>query len=480
MKEAFEGSVRKDFEEAARIYQDSRLEPLPAEEWLILEDWISILKQKDEKEVIDILIETFQLTAALSNGFRPSEYMDSMLNSQTRQLRRLQVELDDIAISTAEIHGARGFIEFIIRLRRWLLSDDRSPMFMDGLANDSEYAFWVGCYLKDDDWENAKESFHIAVKGSLTKRMRIRALQNMAWICVHLSEFDDAVSSYAEIIALAEFQDTRELASERRGYIEALRDYGIDEPEAEFMFAPTPAEFEESAAVRQASEILESLQLKGETLTTSRTPSHLQKWIEEVGGVDREVRQRLTQQLGFEVDELPSEIVDDLVHAERLRLSKRSPREAISDLHQATANCLQWYIGTPFIPYARKKARNLPQYKTLAVNQWSIILGSLSERGHKPIREPNLRLLATLFRSFLTDNSSWHNRAIFLSLGSNLSRIQQIRNPHRHREGDIASGPPSRTQQLEALEEMHRLVIGQQDPNSAINQIIRLDISKKT
>jgi hypothetical protein len=44
MKEAFE-SVRKDFEEAARCYQNSRLEPLPAKERAIVEEWISILNQ---------------------------------------------------------------------------------------------------------------------------------------------------------------------------------------------------------------------------------------------------------------------------------------------------------------------------------------------------------------------------------------------------------------------------------------------------
>jgi len=480
MKETFEDSLRKDFEEAARHYQNSRREPLPAEESSILEEWISILKQKDEKEAMDILSETFTLTAALSNGFRPSEYMDSMLKSQIRQLRKLQVEPEDILTSAADIHGPQGFIEFIIRLRRWLLSDNRSPTFMDGLANDSEYAFWVGCFLKDSDWENAKESFHIAIKGSLTKRMRIRALQNMAWISVHLGAFDDAVSSYDQIIELAEVQDTRELASERRGYIKALRDYGIDEPETEFMFAPAAPEFAEYGVLKQANEILESLQSKGETVIPSPVPSNLQKMVDVDRGIDSEIRQSLSQQLGFEVDELPAEVVDDLVDAERLRLVRRSPGQAIADLYQAVANCLQWYIGRRFIPYAHEKVKNLsPNIKTLSIYQWASLFCSLDERGDRLTTESVARLLITPFRSFLADNSSWHNTPTFSSLGGKLRRIQQMRNPYGHKEGAIASGHPSRTQQLQDLEELHRLVIGQRDSDSIIHQIIRLDISKK-
>lgn len=481
MKETFEDSVRKDFEEAACYYQDSRLESLPPEESLILEEWISVLKQKDEKEIYDILNETFYMTAALCNGFQPSEYMDSMSNSQIRQLRKLQIEPDDIPISTADIHGPQGFIEFTIQLRKWLISDDRSPAFMDGLANDSEYAFWVGCFLEDSDLENAKESFHIAVKGSLTKRMRIRALQNMAWISIHLGAFDDAVSSYDQIIELAEIQDTKELASECRGYIKALRDHSIDDTETELIFPPPAAEFPEYVVLEKANEILESLQPKGETIHPYSAPSHLRKWIDEEGGIDSEIRQTLGQQLGTEVDELPAEVIVDLVHAERLRLIKSDPGQAIADLYQAVASCLQWYIGTRFIPYAHEKVERLNKnIGSLSVYQWAALFCSLDERGDRPITDRTVRLVMIPFRSFLADNSSRYNRHAFLSLGEKLHRIQQMRNPYAHKEGAIASGPPSWTQKMQQLEALHRLVIGQRDSDSIIIQIIRLDISKKT
>jgi len=480
VNEAFEDSVRKDFEQATRYYHDSRLEPLPQDESLMLEEWISILKQKEEKEIYDTLNETFYMTAALRNGFRPSEYMDSMSNSQVRQLRKLQIGPNDMPISTADIHGPQGYIESTIQLRKWLIADARSPTFINGLENDSEYAFWVGCFLKDTDWKNAKEYFHVAAKDTLTKRMRIRALQNMAWICVHLGAFDDAISSYDQIAELAELQDTRELASECRGYIEALRDYSIDEPQAEFMFAPAEAEFAEYGVLKQANEILESLQSKGEPLTTSRETYHLQEWIDEVTGRDREIRKRVSQQLGSDVDALPAEVVDELADAERLRLRQSEPGQAIANLYQAVANCLQWYIGSRFIPYARKKVKGLrPGIKTLAVYQWSSLFCSLDEQGDKPTPKSLVGSLISPLRSFLEDNSSWHNRATFLSLGGKLSRIQQIRNLYAHREGAIAGGPPSRTQQMQDLEEMHTLVVGQRDPDSIINQIIRLDMSKK-
>lgn len=478
MEEGFENSIRKDFEEGARCYQDSRLESLPEEELLILEEWISVLGQKDEKEAIEILFETFNITAALRNGFRPSKYINSMANSKIRQLRKLQIEPDDILISTENLHGARGFIEFSIRLRNWLILDDRSPQFMDSLEDDSEHAFWSGCFLKDSDWENAKEYFHIALKGSLDKRMRIRALQNMAWICVHLGEFNEAINSYNEIIELAEIHDTRNLASKCIGYITALRDYSIDDPENEFMFALGEDEFAEHGVLRQANEILESMKSQGEFFNTYTPPSYLQEEINKNKAIDSEIRQNLSYQLGIEVDELPADVTCELVAAERLRQFGRWPRQAISDLYQAAANCLQCYIGNRFIPYAYKKVgQPARKIKALSIYQWAVLFSFVDKQGDKPVTDPVVRLLIVPFQSFVATNLSSNNRLILLSLSKKLRRIQEIRNPHIHRESDIASGPPSWGQQMQDLEEMHKLVIGQRDSDSILKQIIRLDIS---
>lgn len=478
MKEGFENSIRKDFEEGARCYQDSRLESLPEEEVRILEEWISVLKQKDEQEAIDILLETFYITAALCNGFRPSEYIDSMLNSKSRQLRKLQIEPDDMFISTENIYGAHSFIEFNAQLRNWLIFDDRSPEFMNSLEDDSEYAFWVGCFLKDSDWENAKEYFQIAIKGSLNKRMRIRALQNIAWICVHLGEFDEAIDSYNQIIELAKINDTKELASKCLGYILALRDYSIDDRESEFMFAPGVEEFAEDGVLRQATEIVESMELKGKFFNSYTPPSYLQQEISKKEAIDSAVRRRVSEQLGFKVDELPADVVDELVNAERVRLLEKRPRQVISDLYQAAANCLQCYIGSRFLPYAHRKVERLPKnIKSLSIYQWAYLFCSLDKQGVRPTDEWVVRPLIMPFRSFVANNLSSDKRTILLSLGEKLRRIQEIRNPYTHQEGNIVSGPPSWRQQMKDLEEMHKLVIGQRDTDSIINQIIRLDIS---
>lgn len=480
MQEGLENAIRKDFEAGARCYQDSRLESLPEEELLILEEWISVFKQKeqkDEKGALDVLTETFYMSAALRNGFRPSEYIDSMSNAKIRHLRELQIEPDEILPSTGQIQGASDFIEFTVRLRNRLISHDSSAEFMRSLGDDSEYAFWGGCLLEGVDWENAKESFRIAVGGSIDKRMRIRALQNIAWSCVHLGEFDEAINNYNEIIELAEMYDTKELASKCLGYITALRDAGIDDPDSEFIFAPGTEEFAESEVLRQANAILTA---KGASyINPPAPPSYLQQEIAKEKAMNEELCERIGEQSGIGVEELPAEVIDELVNAERNRILEKSPRQAIIDLYQAVANCLQCYIGSRFIPYAGKIER-LPRYvESLAIYQWADLFSLIDKQGDKQITDKVVRLLMMPFQSFVADNMPSNCIPTLLSLGQNLKRIQSVRNNYAHQEGTIASGPPSRRQQIQELEEMHKLVLGQRDSDAIIKQIIRLGISKE-
>ena len=246
--------VRESFEKATKSYEERRLEPLPERELSLLEDWVSAV----ERGEMFAMHESFFVEAAMRNGFRPSEYMDSVFGAKIQQLRQMGLEPENLLPSVPQIRGVADFLEFDIRLKEWLHSRGKGAEFHAGLEEHSEKAFWDGCFLKDSgDWELANEGFGISLAGSLGRRMRFIALQNMAWCCVKLEQWDDALALYDELRRFAKIPDSREKAAECAGYIAALRDFKIV-PDREFQLAPSPRECEELDIFTEANEILAS------------------------------------------------------------------------------------------------------------------------------------------------------------------------------------------------------------------------------
>jgi len=94
--------VRESFEKATKSYEERRLEPLPQRELSLLEDWISAI---DQSEWLFAPFESFHVEAAMRNGFRPSEYMDSVFGAKIQQLRQMGLEPENLLPPVPQIRG---------------------------------------------------------------------------------------------------------------------------------------------------------------------------------------------------------------------------------------------------------------------------------------------------------------------------------------------------------------------------------------
>ena len=230
------------------------------------------------------------------------------------------VEPENLLRSVPHIRGATDFLEFHIRLKEWLGVKGKGVEFREGLEEHSEYAFWDGCFLKDSgEWELANEYLRTSLAGSLGRRMRFITLQNMAWCCVKLEQWDDALALYDELRRFAKIPDSREKAAECAGYIAALRDFEIV-PDREFQLAPSPRECEELDILTEANEILAS-----KIVSYQRPSSTLQKLIDESKSITNDIRKCLSEELGSVVDRLPSEVILPLVEAKNVTCLEVNP-----------------------------------------------------------------------------------------------------------------------------------------------------------
>lgn len=93
--------VRESFEKATKSYEERRLEPLPERELSLLEDWVSAV----ERGEMFAMHESFFVEAAMRNGFRPSEYMDSVFRAKIQQLRQMGLEPENLLPPVPQIRG---------------------------------------------------------------------------------------------------------------------------------------------------------------------------------------------------------------------------------------------------------------------------------------------------------------------------------------------------------------------------------------
>ncbi|GEM_PF-4327178 len=184
-----------------------------------------------------LILLTWLMACAISNGFLPSEFFLSILRTLEKATWVLEMQLR--AAGSKEIVAEILFdpsqlFDISVQSGKELTLDfskldetddelpDSTPVASGGTESTAlnEVFFWAGLARMD-----SSNAFTRALSGPLPRKMHLICLVQKADCCASRQEYDEALASLVQLQDLVKEPESRLLVALCRGYIECLRDH---------------------------------------------------------------------------------------------------------------------------------------------------------------------------------------------------------------------------------------------------------------